>query len=130
MKNIGYATLDGGKSPEKPYLFLAGFSEEAFDTLPISLISGRLPENSEEILVPAHVAAKGGVRFTVGDTLSLAVGRRIDGNKNLGQHDPYLSGGESGDDKEVLVPKAERTYTVVGICERPGFEEHSAPGYT
>ncbi|BDR81630.1 ABC transporter permease [Clostridium tetani] len=130
FENIGYATLDGGKSPEKPYLFLAGFSEEAFDTLPISLISGRLPENSEEILVPAHVAAKGGVRFTVGDTLSLAVGRRIDGNKNLGQHDPYLSGGESGDDKEVLVPKAERTYTVVGICERPSFEEHSAPGYT
>lgn len=124
FENIGYATLDGGKSPEKPYLFIAGFGEEAFDTLPITLISGRLPENSEEILVPAHVAAKGGVRFTVGDTLSLAVGSRMDGNKNLGQHDPYISG------KETLVPKAERTYTVVGIYERPGFEEHSAPGYT
>ena len=48
----------------------------------------------------------------------------MDGNKNLGQHDPYISG------KETLVPKAERTYTVVGICERPGFEEYSAPGYT
>lgn len=130
FENIGYATLDGGKSPEKPYLFIAGFSEEAFDTLPISLISGRLPENSGEILVPAHVAAKGGVRFTVGDTLSFAVGSRMDGNKNLGQHNPYLSGGEAGEGKEVLVPKAERTYTVVGICERPGFEEHSAPGYT
>jgi len=124
FENIGYATLDGGKSSEKPYLFIAGFSEETFDTLPISLISGRLPENSGEILVPAHVAAKGGVRFTVGDTLSLAVGSRIDGNKNLGQYDPYLSVGET------LVPKTERTYTVVGICERPGFEEHSAPGYT
>lgn len=130
FENIGYATLDGGKSPEKPYLFVAGFSEEAFDTLPISLISGRLPENSGEILVPAHVAAKGGVRFTVGDTLSLAVGSRMDGNKNLGQHDPYLSGGESGEGKETLVLKAKRAYTVVGICERPGFEEHSAPGYT
>ncbi len=130
FENIGYATLDGGKSPEKPYLFIAGFSVEAFDTLPISLISGRLPENSGEILVPAHVAAKGGVRFTVGDTISFVVGSRMDGNKNLGQHDPYLSGGESGEGKEVLVPKAERTYTVVGICERPGFEEHSAPGYT
>ena len=124
FENIGYATLDGGKSPEKPYLFIAGFGEEAFDTLPITLISGRLPENSEEILVPAHVAAKGGVRFTVGDTLSLAVGSRMDGNKNLGQHDPYVSG------KETLVPKAGRTYTVVGIYERPSFEEHSAPGYT
>jgi putative ABC transport system permease protein len=130
FENIGYATLDGGKSPEKPYLFIAGFSKKAFDTLPISLISGRLPENGGEILVPAHVAAKGGVRFKVGDTLSLAVGSRMDGNKNLGQHDPYISGGKLGKVKETLVPKTERTYTVVGICERPGFEEHSAPGYT
>ncbi|SFD25261.1 FtsX-like permease family protein [Clostridium uliginosum] len=130
FENIGYATLDGVKSPEKPYSFIAGFSKEAFDTLPITLISGRLPENSREILVPSHVAAKGGVRFKVGDTLSLAVGNRMDGNKNLGQHDPYISGGEPGNVKETLVPKAERTYTVVGICERPGFEEHSAPGYT
>ncbi len=124
FENIGYATLDGGKSPEKPYLFIAGFSEEAFDTLPITLISGRLPENSGEILVPAHVAVKGGVKFSVGDTLTLEVGSRMEINRNLGQHDPYISG------KETLMPKAERTYTVVGICERPGFEEHSAPGYT
>lgn len=130
FENIGYATLDDSKSPEKPYLFIAGFSEEAFNTLPISLISGRLPENSGEILVPSHVAAKGGVRFTVGDTLSLAVGSRIDGDKSLGQHDPYLSGDEFGEGKEVLMPKDKRTYTVVGISERPGFEEHSAPGYT
>lgn len=124
FENIGYAKLDGGKSPEKPYLFIAGFSKEAFDTLPLTLVSGRLPKNSGEILVPAHVAIKGGVKFAVGDKLSLAVGSRMDNNKNLGQHDPYISG------KETLVPKAARTYTVVGICERPGFEEHSAPGYT
>ena len=130
FENIGYATLDGGKSPEKPYLFIAGFGEETFDTLPISLISGRLPENSREILIPTHVAAKGGVRFTVGDTLTLAVGNRTDGNKNLGQHDPYLSGDDSGESKEVLALKEERTYTVVGIFERPTFEEHSASGYT
>ena len=124
FENIGYATLDGGKNPNKPYLFIAGFSKEAFDTLPITLVSGRLPKNSEEILVPAHVEANGGVKFVVGDTLSLAVGSRMDGNKILGQHDPYISG------KETLVPKAERTYTVVGIYERPAFEEYSAPGYT
>lgn len=130
FENIGYAALDGVKSPEKPYLFIAGFSKEAFDTLPISLVSGRMPENSGEVLVPVHVAIKGGVRFKVGDTLSLAVGSRMDGNKNLNQHDPYLSRGKKGEGREVLVPKAERTYTVVGICERSGFEEHSAPGYT
>jgi putative ABC transport system permease protein len=130
FENIGYATLDGGKNPNKPYLFIAGFSKEAFDTLPITLVSGRLPKNSGEILVPAHVAANGGVKFAVGDTLSLAVGSRMDGNENLGQHDPYISGGQPEKVKETLAPKAERTYTIVGICERPGFEEYSAPGYT
>lgn len=130
FENIGYATLNGGKNPNKPYLFIAGFSKEAFDTLPITLVSGRLPETSGEILVPAHVAANGGVKFSVGDTLSLAVGSRMEVNENLGQHDPYISGDEPGTANETLMPKAERTYTVVGICERPAFEEYSAPGYT
>lgn len=121
FENIGYATLDGGKNPNKPYLFIAGFSEEAFNTLPMNLISGRLPENSGEILVSGSVAANGGVKFEVGDTLSLAVGSRMNGNQNLSQHDPYTSVGET------VVPKAKRTYTVVGICERLGFEEYSAP---
>ena len=124
FENIGYAKLDGGKNPNKPYLFIAGFSKEAFDTLPITLVSGRLPKNSGEILVSMSVEANGGVKFAEGDTLSLAVGSRMNGNKNLGQHAPYISG------KETLVPKAERTYTVVGFCQRPGFEESSAPGYT
>lgn len=124
FENIGYAMLDGIKSPEKPYLFIAGFKNETFDTLPVSLISGRMPENSGEILVPTHVAAKGGVRFTVGDTLTLTVGNRMSGNEMLSQHDQYRSG------EETLVTTTEKTYTVVGIYERPGFEEHSAPGYT
>lgn len=124
FENIGYATLDGGKSPEKPYLFIAGFSEEAFDTLPITLVSGRLPENSGEILVSGKVSTDGGVKFAVGDTLSLTVGSRMNGKEKLGQSDSYTAGGET------LVPQDERTYTVVGICRRPVFEEFSAPGYT
>ncbi|KGO14317.1 ABC transporter permease [Clostridium botulinum] len=124
FENIGYAKLDGGKNQKKPYLFIAGFSKEAFNTLPINLVSGRLPKNSGEILVSMNVQVKGGVKFAVGDTLSLAVGSRINGNKNLGQHDPYISG------KETLVPKDKKTYTVVGICYLPGFEESSAPGCT
>lgn len=103
FENIGYATLDGDKNPDKPYLFIAGFNAEAFDTLSINLISGRLPENSGEILVSGSVAANGGVKFAVGDTLSLAVGSRMNGNANLGQHDPYTAGGET------LVPQDERT---------------------
>ncbi|WP_371025416.1 FtsX-like permease family protein (plasmid) [Paraclostridium ghonii] len=124
FENIGYAKLDGGKNPNKPYIFIAGFNNKAFDNLPINLVSGRLPENSGEIIVPMSVESNGGVKLAEGDTISLDVGNRIDGNKNLGQHDSYISG------KETLMPKSKRTYKVVGICQRPSFEEYSAPGYT
>lgn len=124
FENIGYAKLNGGKNPNKPYIFIAGFNNKTFDNLPINLVSGRLPKNNEEIVVPMSVESNGGVKLAEGDTISLDVGNRIDGNKNLGQHDSYISG------KETLMPKSKRTYKVVGICQRPSFEEYSAPGYT
>ncbi|MBA4700121.1 MAG: ABC transporter permease [Ruminococcus sp.] len=124
LQNIGYATLEGGQNPEKPYLFITGWSKKALNTLPIKLLSGRLPENSSEVMIPAHIAANGGVKILVGDTLTLSVGSRISGNQKLSQHDLYSPG------KETLVTAAEKTYTVVGICQRPGMEEYAAPGYT
>ncbi|WP_311519005.1 ABC transporter permease [Paenibacillus albidus] len=78
-ENIGYATLDGGKNPNKPYLFIAGYTEEAFDTLPMTLVAGRLPKNSGEIVVSGRVATNAGVKFAVGDKLTLAVGSHMIG---------------------------------------------------
>jgi len=123
-QNMGYAKLEGGINPDKPYLFVAGFDKKTFDTLPVPLISGRLPENSKEILIPAHVASNGGVKITVGDELTLSTGARQAEGETLNQHDPYDAG------KETLVIGNEKTYTVVGICQRPAFEEVAAPGYT
>lgn len=124
LENLGYATLEGVQSPEKPYLFLAGLPAASWDTLPIRLLSGRLPENDGEVLVPSHLAVKGGVSLSVGDTLTLSVGSRQAGGISLSQADPYRPG------EETLVSTAEKTYTVVGTCERPTLESHDAPGYT
>lgn len=123
FENIGYAMLEGGKNPDKPYLFLAGFGDETYEKLPITLLSGRLPENSQEILISGNVAANGGVTYEVGDTLTLSVGNRMTDGKLLNQHNPYSMG-------EKFVSVKEKTYTVVGIYQRPCFEEYSAPGYT
>lgn len=123
-KNIGYAALKDGKNPDKPYFFIAGFSGKDFRDLPVKMVSGRLPENSGEILVPMHVAVNGGVNISVGDTITLTIGNRQDGDEILSQHDPYRLG------KETLIPESQKTYKVVGICQRPAFEENSAPGYT
>lgn len=144
-ENIGYAMLDGGVNEYKPYLFIAGLDQECLDALPVNLLSGRLPESSGEVIVPAHVASNGGVKFSIGDTLVLDVGQRspdgqslnaqhtnTDGDNTanqqaLNQHDPYRTGDLGG---ETLIPTGEKTYTVVGFYQRPAFEERFAPGYT
>ena len=74
FENIGYALLSGAdeQSADKPYLFVAGFTDETFEKLPVSLIAGRMPENSSEIIVPAEsIAAKAGIRISLKDTLTL-----------------------------------------------------------
>lgn len=124
FQNVGYAMLNGSKNPDKPYLFIAGYSDETFNMLPVSLLSGRMPKNSNEVVVSGSVAVNGGVSYVIGDKISLAIGTRQDGKKELGQHDPYRPS------EEILVPLKEKTYTVTGICVRPAFEERQAPGYT
>lgn len=123
IENLGYGQLSAGKNPDKPYLFVTGLDPAAFKQLPLHLLSGRLPENSQEVLIPAHLAANGGVHFALGDTMTLTIGERIKGKQVLGQHEPYTG-------KERLEPRMEKTYKVVGICQRPTFEEFTAPGYT
>lgn len=122
--NIGYAVLDGCQNPDKPYLFLAGFSPETFDALPVTLLSGRLPQKEDEILIPAHAITNGGVSLAAGDVLTLAVGKRLGANGALCQDQPYTYGAER------LAAEEEKTYTIVGVCLRPFFEETQAPGYT
>ena len=124
FENIGYAILEGGQNADKPYLFLAGFHEDTFSVLPVNLLYGRLPENSGEVLVSSHVENNGGVKFSVGDTLTLPVGERQTDGRVLSQHDPFQGG------EETLAATKVKTYTVVGICQRPAFEMRSAPGYT
>lgn len=130
FENLGYASLSDGKNPNKPYLFMAGFNQSTFEQLPLQLVSGRLPKNSSEVLIPEHLASNGGVHIAVGDSITLDLGERRQENQVLGQHDPYSIEGEPGAFKEKLVPKMTKTYKVVGICQRPSFEEFTAPGYT
>ena len=124
FENIGYARSEGGENPNKPYFFIAGFSQRTFDALPVTLVSGRLPENDREILLSGKAPTEGGASYALGDTISLAVGSRLEGDKKLSQSDPYKAG------TEIFAPQEEKEYTVVGICRTPVFEEDSSPGYT
>lgn len=128
IENIGYSVLEGAgeQRDDKPYLYIAGFFDETYEMLPVSMVSGRLPENSGEVIVPANsIVAVTGIRISVGDTLALSVGKREQAGTGvvLTQCNPY-------EEDEKLTDTREKSYTVVGTFERPGFEIRPSAGYT
>ena len=132
---LGYAKIDSANE-RKPYLYVLGgdVASGYFKTMPVHLILGTLPKDSTEIILPEHLTSNGKVNYKLGDTVTLDVGDRTLDGRRLGQDTPvYTYDSEtqveimSGERLENTEP---RTYTVVGIYERPTFEDYSAPGYT
>ena len=132
---LGYAKIDSANE-RKPYLYVLGGDAASgyFETMPVHLLLGTLPKDSTEIILPEHLTSNGKVNYTLGDTVTLDVGDRTLDGRRLGQDTPvYTYDSEtqveimSGERLENTEP---RTYTVVGIYERPTFEDYSAPGYT
>ena len=132
---LGYAKIDSANE-RKPYLYVLGgdVASGYFKTMPVHLILGTLPKDSTEIILPEHLTSNGKVNYKLGDTVTLDVGDRTLDGRRLGQNTPvYTYDSEtqveimSGERLENTEP---RTYTVVGIYERPTFEDYSAPGYT
>ena len=132
---LGYAKIDSANE-RKPYLYVLGgdVASGYFKTMPVHLILGTLPKDSTEIILPEHLTSNGKVNYKLGDTVTLDVGDRTLDGRRLGQDTPvYAYDSEtqveimSGERLENTEP---RTYTVVGIYERPTFEDYSAPGYT
>ena len=132
---LGYAKI-GSANEYKPYLYVLGGDAASgyFETMPVHLLLGTLPKDSTEIILPEHLTSNGKMNYKLGDTVTLDVGDRTLDGRRLGQDTPvYTYDSEtqvevmSGERLENTEP---RTYTVVGIYERPTFEDYSAPGYT
>lgn len=125
LQHLGYAQAEGSFNEYKPYFYLLGLSNTGADLLPIHLTQGRMPTSPDEIVLPQHFLDNSTQRYQVGDTLTLEVGKRMSEGFALGQNNPF-----NLDTQETLEATDTRTYTVVGICQRFGMEDYSAPGYT
>ena len=132
---LGYARINSANE-RKPYLYVLGGDAASgyFETMPVHLTAGELPKSSSEIILPEHLATNGKVSYKIGDTVTFEVGDRILDGKRLGQINPFFTydseiQAEVKND-EKLENTVARTYTVVGIYERPAFENTDAPGYT
>lgn len=127
--DLGVARIEESKNEDKPYCRIIGLNKEGLKHASITLVSGRLPENSNEIAIPRHLKTNGRVEYNVGENLTLNVGKRID----LGTKDelsPSIS--FTGFDAEEITDTASKTYKIVGIIERPIFaiESFECPEYS
>ena len=123
--DIGYARLEGSANVDKPYVNIIGIENSAQTKLPIKMVEGRFPTNSNELLISKSIISNGEVELKVGDKMTLDISKRLLEGKELTQDDIYTQ-------DESLETMYTKEYTIVGIMERLNYtlEPYSAPGYT
>lgn len=130
-QDVGYAPLKGSTNENKPYLFIRALNKGAYDNFRVDLEKGRLPQNSQEVVISDAIQTQAGVVYKIGDKLDLQIGERLDKKENDQplKQDMSLLTDEKGI-QEKFVPKKDKQYTVVGIIKRPDWEPVWSPGYT
>ena len=134
LQQLGYAYAEGCENEFKPYIYVLGAGKDVEEVLPIHITSGKYPTSSNEIMLPEHLYTNGGVKYDLGDTVTLELGQRMLDGYPVPQDSPcyiYEQGNEVFNG-EVLEVKETRTYTVVGFYERLSWriEDFESPGYT
>lgn len=144
-KNVGYGKLEKVENEYKPYIFVMEYDKKGLEQGGVTLLEGRMPENSNEIVIPEHLIKSGRINYTIGEKITLNLGKRqTKDGLELTQDDALLTdeseetessskSKSETEDLEEIVDTKEHTYTIVGIIERSnykGIEGFSAPGYT
>lgn len=124
VDTVGYAMMQDSLNESKPYLCINSIKKNFADFSPLRLTEGRMAEKNDELVISQHLEENGGITYHVGDTVTLEVGKRVIDGQTAGQAAPYIENGESLEETRSM------TYQIVGICERPPLETHTAPGYT
>jgi putative ABC transport system permease protein len=122
---LGSAT-DGSHNTVRPYLYVTAYDALSFQNHSIQLISGRFPQNGDELLISPVMIRDSGLSLKPGSTLQLAFGQR-----NIPDYDEKVKawGGEeyvSLQDGETFTPSVSKIYTVVGVMV-PLPDETSMP---
>lgn len=124
-QNLGYAVKEDDWYA--PYFYVLGCDEAFFENMPVRLTAGRLPENGSEIVLREGERRGEDDYYHVGDTLTLELGERMWEGEILHQSNPYCYGDEFSEGETIWVRET-RTYTVVGLMDRPNFEDYSSCG--
>ncbi len=122
---LGTATY-GSHNTARPYLDITAYDALSFQNRSITLISGRFPQNSDELLLTQSTVRDSGLGLEPGSTLKVTFGQR-----NFPNYDELVKawGGEEYvalQDGETFPSSVSKTYTVVGVM-KPLVDETSMP---
>lgn len=146
--SYGMTELEQSANPERPYLNVKAYTDLCFDWMNIELVSGRLPERGDELVI-SQSALEDGAGIAEGDQIqadfftrtvtgisegtetvfpfydiTLEYGETIE----VPQDFPYFEeNGSFREDHQMLGRK--QRYTVVGVIRAPGFEKEGSAGY-
>ncbi|MCU9602697.1 ABC transporter permease [Pallidibacillus thermolactis] len=130
-RDVGYAELERGQNPSKPYLHVKEFDSTAFEQFSIELIEGRLPKTPNEVVISQQIIDDGGVPLEIGQTITLQVGDRyykIDDDEGITNNSFSLV--YNGDElAETIINTVEKEYKIVGIINAPNWEHSFSPAY-
>ncbi len=114
VASYGFAQCLGYAYEESTYSYLGiiGIGGNYIELMSVDLTSGRMPENSSEIILPITLTYFSDNSYTTGQTITLDVGRRfIDG-------EPIENQFYTNIDTEYLSAFETKSYTIVGFYEK------------
>lgn len=120
---VGFSEFKESKINTRKYFFVNAVSKNYFDQM--TLVKGRFPENKKEIIISNQIESDNGIQYQIGDTITLSLGPRLYEGTEYYSNDAYFE-----EEPDTISVKEERTYTIVGIMEKPIFEDWQAAGYT
>ena len=116
LEDLGVAKFDS-ENEDKPYIRIAGMSEDLENLASVRIKQGRMPENDNEIIIPDNIIANGGMAFSEGEEIELSLGTREADGMTISSNMAI-----SEDTEETLVNTVSKKYKIVGVYNRLSYE--------
>lgn len=107
-----------------PYATVVSISDNFPELVNTKLLEGRMPENENEIIIPADLRSLTSKSYSIGDRITLSVGKRMAAGTEMGMHDAANS-----DAPEEITDTEERSYKIVGAYGEFDYSINSEAGY-
>ena len=102
VTDVGYSLFDGSTNSQRPYIHLYSLDKSSFDNMSLKLIDGRYPENSNEIAINEDLLSNSSKEYKIGDTITLNLGDRYEGEKYVQSGFDYLHYRNEGVPEDVM----------------------------